>query len=710
MAAGFFMTAAASVTAMALTSDYSSDATFLHDRNSSRWTTRSSQICQCHGRKDDDTDEDDPMDHNFDGDEHIENTDRHHHHHPSSIFGGGQATRPKQRDSDFPDVIHQIAQNMSASFNTEKVTQQMKDLIDHIIIPNKDDNSSTANSSEYSPEENFKQILQSLFHIVNDTMNGTPSNDKGKNDHANGVCTIKDSVTLAVSDFLAAVQQQNRQQQQRNPLDSKNDTDHNESTTAPLLQSSDDQSSIFDLGNLLLTHSDDIHEMVTKYMSNIDYQRITPTAIAYFGEYANARYQSILEERLRRYSHSPDYNVRMLFRNWSQHHREQLQEWLGVPSGHDDDDSRHATATTEMPTMDPSIRQLIASHPDAIALASLSYVDTMEQIRDGLQNLPSQGRYQYELRHCDLKSEPGKPAHFYAIRSKAPSVSTTSNAAVTRPNHDDDDHDDTTLDVVIVIRGTKTVADAITDLLGDTEPYHRWGNAHSYILGSGRYIANLYRTVFDDVLRNRTNRISNIRVTIYGHSLGAGAGAIAAMELHDLYDSQIQVQMIGFGCPAILSKNLAAQTSDYITTFVNDSDLVPRLSGLSLTNLLYDIIEFDWMPLAQRDVHKAFDDLQKFQPILFSSDTVAKMKDTITSLLESIHHDTYLPSGTIPRVEVELYPPGKCIHIYRTGNGDQRSACYVPNWFYGQIDVNQYNIEGAYVVSFLRWSFCFHVQ
>ena len=217
-------------------------------------------------------------------------------------------------------------------------------------------------------------------------------------------------------------------------------------------------------------------------------------------------------------------------------------------------------------------------------------------------------------------------------------------------------------------------------------------------MDSGRYIANLYRGIFDDLLKKED--VSNINVTIYGHSLGAGAGAIAAMELHNLYDGRIRVQMIGLGCPAILSKNLAEQTSDYITTFINDSDIVPRLSGLSLTNLLYDIIEFDWMPFAQEDVQNILKDLQDFQPILFNSDTVTTLKNIINPILESIHHDTYIPSGTIPRLDVELYPPGKCIHIYRTDPGHEqqemphRSTCYVPNWFYSKIDVNKHMIDG----------------
>ena len=80
------------------------------------------------------------------------------------------------------------------------------------------------------------------------------------------------------------------------------------------------------------------------------------------------------------------------------------------------------------------------------------------------------------------------------------------------------------------------------------------------------------------------------------------------MELQD--NANFDVQVYGFGCPALVSKDLA-ESADYITvsewcmvsdvvgvkvtalcfltcvgqTVVNDSDMVPRMSGISVANV-----------------------------------------------------------------------------------------------------------------------------
>jgi hypothetical protein len=734
-----FVTAAAS----AIWMTQMDDATVTTNVSSHYYT------CECRGyaneNRNETAEEDDPTIHNFDGDdcvEPLEDTDVSQQDQrtpwsifpPSSIFVTSNKDKKQSSnvlDQDIQKVIQTISADISSSFNPENVAMQLKELMDQIVIPPR--NTTTTSSSVPKQEDSFQQIILCLFNIVMNTANETETTASENDDVEKDTsikCKIKANITQAVSDLLAAIQKSHVITDQQNSKTSTSSSSNRNSSSSnegsadihAILPPSaiEDTTTIFDLCQLLMSYSKEIHQLVTKHMSNIDYQRITPTAIAYYADYANTKYESLLQERLKQ-SGSRSHNIFLMqLRSWQQQQQEQFVEFFNrhhQQQHRDDDDVNQANNATEphaitntvtksktAPTIDPSILHIIETNPDAIALAELAYADTMEAFRDGLHNLPSRGRYQYELIHCDLKSEPGKPAHYYLIRRPLSDTTPTTNPELgKRYGSMMTTTTTTTLDVVIVIRGTKTVADAITDLLCDIEPYHRWGKAHSYILDSGRYIANRYRSIFENLLK--TKEVSKINVTIYGHSLGAGAGAIAAMELHNLQDRRIQVQMIGYGCPAILSKNLAEQTSDYITTFINDSDIVPRLSGLSLTNLLYDIIEFDWLPYAEKDVQNVFKDLQEFQPHLFNSDTVTTMKNIITPILESIHHDTYIPTGTIPRLDVELYPPGKCIHIYstdRVGQNEQRpqelshrSACYVPNWFYNQIDVNKHMIDGT---------------
>ena len=71
-----------------------------------------------------------------------------------------------------------------------------------------------------------------------------------------------------------------------------------------------------------------------------------------------------------------------------------------------------------------------------------------------------------------------------------------------------------------------------------------------------------------------------------GHSLGAAAASIAAMELKE-HEEWMTVDALGFGCPSLLSKELSESAKDYITTVVADADVVPV--SIVLYNQLYHL-------------------------------------------------------------------------------------------------------------------------
>jgi hypothetical protein len=159
---------------------------------------------------------------------------------------------------------------------------------------------------------------------------------------------------------------------------------------------------------------------------------------------------------------------------------------------------------------------------DALDLSLLSYADTVDEIREGLENNKSP----YELVYAEVRSEPGKPANFVAVKRDQSSSSSE-------------------LEVIMLVRGTKTVADAITDLLCDVEEY-RGGKAHSFILASGKFLVQKHSKLLEDLLEQSGKKI--LKLTLAGHSLGAGAAAIAGMEFND--NEKFKVEVVGFGCPA----------------------------------------------------------------------------------------------------------------------------------------------------------------
>jgi hypothetical protein len=60
----------------------------------------------------------------------------------------------------------------------------------------------------------------------------------------------------------------------------------------------------------------------------------------------------------------------------------------------------------------------------ALLLSELSYTDSVEEVRAGLEKLHQDeqnvNKPQWELLYCDTESRPNEPSHFLAIQKNAP--------------------------------------------------------------------------------------------------------------------------------------------------------------------------------------------------------------------------------------------------------------------------------------------------
>mmetsp|Transcript_12606 Transcript_12606/g.29780 ORF Transcript_12606/g.29780 Transcript_12606/m.29780 type:complete len:686 (+) Transcript_12606:199-2256(+) len=339
---------------------------------------------------------------------------------------------------------------------------------------------------------------------------------------------------------------------------------------------------------------------------------------------------------------------------------------------------------------------LVAELNEALVLSELSYADTVEQVKDGLEvlsgtaNEESDGKGdkpEWELLFCDTESRPNKPSHFLAMQKNA-------------SRYDD------TLHVLMVVRGTKSIGDLITDVMMQPADYECVasdgrtvaGQAHDGIIESGRYLFLRHQKLLSTLLSLSKKR--KLDITLIGHSLGAGAATIAAMEynsgqLQDLGDVKVDARVVGFGCPALLSRELSRATEDFVTTVVADSDVIPRMSGATLGNLILDVSDFDYKEQAERDVEQA---LLHVKSSLTGSDggksifriddaDVSKIMSYVKRGLGNVATSTSQieTKGDDQRLEPILYPPGRCIHLYRDGIGI--SGSYVPCTFFNEIDV-----------------------
>ena len=112
------------------------------------------------------------------------------------------------------------------------------------------------------------------------------------------------------------------------------------------------------------------------------------------------------------------------------------------------------------------------------------------------------------------------------------------------------------------------------------------------MLQGGKYLAEKHTPFLNSLLESSGK--SRIKLTLVGHSLGAGIGAIAGLEFMD--QPNFDVEIIGFGSPALLSQDLSEQLKDCMTTVVADDDVVPRLSAATVVNAMLDVMEYDYLP------------------------------------------------------------------------------------------------------------------
>ena len=161
----------------------------------------------------------------------------------------------------------------------------------------------------------------------------------------------------------------------------------------------------------------------------------------------------------------------------------------------------------------------------ALILSELSYADSVEDIREGLDQLynnsnindkhsKNNNKPQWELLFCDTNSRPNQPSHFLAIQKNASPY-------------------DDALHVLVVVRGTKSMSDLITDGMMEAAEYEYaipgedeneigviQGKAHSGMVQSGKYLVERHEKLLQTLLKLSKKR--KLEITLIGHSLGAG--------------------------------------------------------------------------------------------------------------------------------------------------------------------------------------------
>ena len=140
--------------------------------------------------------------------------------------------------------------------------------------------------------------------------------------------------------------------------------------------------------------------------------------------------------------------------------------------------------------------------------------------------------------------------------------------------------DHSTLSIVIAIRGSFHVKDALVDLVAAATPF-QGGYAHTGMLECARRKLDMIRLpLLQTIAQN-----PQYQVVVIGHSLGAGTAALLTLLLKNELPCSVRLRCLAFAPPCVLSPNLAKGCEGLIDSFILGNDCVPRLSFASIQKL-----------------------------------------------------------------------------------------------------------------------------
>jgi sn1-specific diacylglycerol lipase len=237
--------------------------------------------------------------------------------------------------------------------------------------------------------------------------------------------------------------------------------------------------------------------------------------------------------------------------------------------------------------------------------------------------------------------------------------------------------------VVVSIRGTFSLEDCVTDVLIDPESLEQLGIDYGFD-GQGQYchggVRSCARNVYQDL--NRHGLLNDLflgenalyphyTLRLVGHSLGAATCTLLSFMLRPQFPSLRVVNYNPPGCS--LTWELATKCHSWCTSFVLDSDLVPRLSRESMEHLRDEVIHIvarikvPKIEIAQRVLQGE----TLLEDMLWEPDEVP---DSLFKLqlerFKAVQAERRLNRGVVR--SILMYPPGRMVHLVKTG---ERKSC-----------------------------------
>ncbi|CAH8389823.1 unnamed protein product [Eruca vesicaria subsp. sativa] len=246
--------------------------------------------------------------------------------------------------------------------------------------------------------------------------------------------------------------------------------------------------------------------------------------------------------------------------------------------------------------------------------------------------------------------------------------------------------------VVFGIRGTHTIYDIITDIVSssDDEVTFEGYSTHFGTAEAARWFLNHEL----QTIRRCLEKYEGYKLRLVGHSLGGAIASLMAIMLRKMprkelgFDPEI-ISAVGYATPPCVSRELAENCSEFVTTIVMQDDIIPRLSTASLARLRNEILQTDWTSVIEKEEWKSVLDLVTNAKQVVSSvqDAARKVseyanfgnKNDYPELPSPKNHQsdslsTETTTKDVVKLPEELYVPGEVYYLMRNVRGNKKSS------------------------------------
>ncbi|KAK9817785.1 hypothetical protein WJX72_002124 [[Myrmecia] bisecta] len=148
--------------------------------------------------------------------------------------------------------------------------------------------------------------------------------------------------------------------------------------------------------------------------------------------------------------------------------------------------------------------------------------------------------------------------------------------------------------VILAVRGTKSLHDALTNLASSAEPF-MGGQAHLGMLRSAEWLKENELDMLAKLLKEH----EGYSLRIIGHSLGGGTASLLCMLLRADEDAQRTLGTADITCtsvatPPVVTRELALAAQDYITTVVCQHDVIARACMATFEDIRQEVAKINW--------------------------------------------------------------------------------------------------------------------